>query len=115
MNPQQRYWALTEPFVAQTGVTRSTMMRFPCLRLDGDFFASYDHRTGDLIVKLDADHATKLIDSGHGEPFAPNGRRFREWVAIPDSRHQSWARLLDQAQQAAANRKSSGHHHPRQS
>ena len=28
------------------------MMGFPCLRLDGDFFASCDHRTGNLVVKL---------------------------------------------------------------
>jgi hypothetical protein len=108
MNAEQRYWALTEPLLTRPGVSRSTMMGFPCLRLDGDFFASYDHRTGDLIIKLDADRATKLIDSGQGEAFAPNGRRFREWVAIPDSRHRSWARLLEQARQSAANRKTAG-------
>ena len=81
------------------------MMGFPCLRLDGDFFASCDPRTGSLIVKLDADRATQLIDSGRAEAFAPNGRRFREWVAIPASRHRSWARLLERALQAATDRR----------
>ena len=81
------------------------MMGFPCLRLDGDFFASCDPRTGSLIVKLDADRATQLIDSGRAEAFAPNGRRFREWVAIPSSRHRSWEQLLEGALRAAADRR----------
>jgi len=52
-SPEQgRFWALAKPLLRRAGVTRSTMIGFPCLRLDGDFFASCDHRTGELVVKL---------------------------------------------------------------
>jgi hypothetical protein len=44
--------SLAEPLLSREGVTRSTMMGFPCLRVDGAFFASSDRRTGDLRVKL---------------------------------------------------------------
>ena len=32
---EARFWALAEPMLAQAGVTRSTMMGLPCLRIDG--------------------------------------------------------------------------------
>ena len=105
MNGDERFWALADPLLARPGVTRSTMMGFPCLRLDGDFFASCDPHTGNLIIKLDAARATELIESGRAQAFAPNGRRFREWVAIPSSRDRSWARLLEGALRAAADRR----------
>lgn len=35
--------------LAHPGVAPGTMMGFPCLRVRGAFFASCDHRTGDLI------------------------------------------------------------------
>jgi hypothetical protein len=80
------------------------MMGFPCLRLHGDFFATCDRRTGHLVVKLDQDQVTHLVNSGRAEAFAPNGRRFREWAAIPYERRRTWARLLDAALDAAASR-----------
>lgn len=100
--PDAQFWAVAEPLLHGAGVTRSTMMGFPCLRLDGVFFASCDHRTGDLVVKLDAVRVADLIERGQGEPFAPNGRRFREWVTIPQERQRSWAALLDEALRIAA-------------
>jgi hypothetical protein len=103
---ERRFWALAEPLLNQAGVTRSTMMGFPCLRLDGDFFASCDRSTGDLVVKLDAARAAQLIDTGRAEPFAPNGRQFREWAVIPARRKRSWAALLDEALDASAERQS---------
>ena len=50
---EARFWELAQPLLDQAGVTRSTMMGFPCLRLHGDFFATCDRRNGDLVVKLD--------------------------------------------------------------
>ena len=88
-------------------MTRSTMMGFPCLRLDGDFFASCDHRTGELVVKLDAARVSELLAAGAAEPFAPNGRRFREWAVIPRRRSRTWAALLDEALAASAARRPS--------
>ena len=57
-------------------------MGFPCLRVNGDFFTSTDHRTGELIVKLSKDRVQDLIQNGTGQPFAPAGLVFREWVLI---------------------------------
>jgi hypothetical protein len=101
---EARFWELAEPFLDQAGVTRSTMMGFPCLRLHGDFFATYDRRTGGLVVKLDEQSVTALLDKGGAEPFAPNGRRFREWAAIPYKQRRTWADHLDAALSAAAGR-----------
>ena len=71
--------------LAQAGVTRSTMMGLPCLRIDGQFFGSFDRRTGDLLVKLPEARVDQLLDAGRAHTFAPSGRRFREWAAIsPD-------------------------------
>ena len=101
---ENRFWALAEPLLQRADVTRSTMMGFPCLRLNGEFFASCDRRTGDLVVKLDEATVTRLIDAGKAEPFAPNGRRFREWASVPVRRSRAWRSLLDEALCLAAER-----------
>jgi hypothetical protein len=102
---EERFWELAAPLLDQAGVTRSSMMGFPCLRLHGDFFASCDRRSGDLVVKLDERQVSALIDAGRAEPFAPSGRRFREWAAIPYERRRTWVRQLDAALAAAVERK----------
>ena len=79
------------------GVSRSTMMGYPCLRFHGDFFAACDRRAGSLVVKLDAVQVDRLLAAGRAEPFTPNGRRFREWAAIPYRQRRTWARHLDAA------------------
>jgi hypothetical protein len=101
---EERFWKLADPLLAQAGVTRSTMMGFPCLRLAGDFFASCDRNTGHLVVKLNEARATALIDADRAEPFAPNGRPFREWVSVPERFARSWPGLLDEALQRSAER-----------
>lgn len=83
--------------LAQPGVSPGTMMGFPCLRINGEFFTSCDHRTGDLIVKLPRDRVQELIDNGLGKPFAPAGRTFREWVLVEDRDAARWAALMTEA------------------
>jgi hypothetical protein len=100
------FWSLAGPLLARPGVTRSTMMGFPCLRLDGDFFASCERTTGELVVKLDEARAGELVDAGRAQPFAPNGRVFREWVLVPRARRRSWAALLDEAFECSVRRQS---------
>jgi hypothetical protein len=102
---EDRFRGLADKLLAQPGVTRSTMMGFPCLRLDGQFFASFDPRTGSLVVKLDAERVSTLVHAGKAEPFAPNGRRFREWASVPMQRRRSWGRLIDEAIILAAERR----------
>ncbi len=91
------YDKVTEPLLADPAVQRSTMMGYPCLRVNGEFFASVERSTGHLIVKLPAPRVGELVESGAGLPFAPNGRVFREWVACPVLDEGEWIALLDEA------------------
>jgi hypothetical protein len=98
MEPEDRYWDLAEPLLlTRADVSRSTMMGFPCLRVDGGFFASFDRRTGSLVVKLPATRVSELVDTGAAMPFAPAGRTFREWAGIPASASEIWPDLLEEA------------------
>jgi hypothetical protein len=92
-----RFWSTAQPLLATPAVTRSTMMGFPCLRVSGRFFASFDRRSGALVVKLPTARVHELIASGQAEPFAPAGRTFREWAAIDPARLEQWPSLLDDA------------------
>ena len=94
---QTRFDDLTEPLLARPDITRSTMMGLPCVRVGGAFFASCDRRSGDLLVKLPEARVDELVTSGRAQAFAPAGRRFREWAAVPVERSRTWRRLLDEA------------------
>lgn len=98
------FWNAAAPFLERTGVTRSTMMGYPCLRLHGDFFASFDPHHDALVVKLDAASVAELVADGRGEPFAPNGRQFREWVSVTAVSVASWPEHLDAAFDLAVDR-----------
>lgn len=78
-------------------VTRSTMMGFPCLRVDDKFFACLEPATGNLIVKLPAERVNELVSTGSGRPFAPNRRVFKQWVACPVATRALWTELLNEA------------------
>jgi hypothetical protein len=78
-------------------VTRSTMMGFPCLRVDDKFFACIERATGNLILKLPTERINELVRTGSGQPFAPNGRVFKQWVACPAPARKSWTDLLNEA------------------
>jgi hypothetical protein len=94
---ERRFWRLAEPLLARPGVTRSTMMGLPCLRIDGAFFASLDRGTGTLLVKLPETKVEQLTSAGRAEAFSPAGRRFRQWAAVPADKTRSWRLLLDEA------------------
>ena len=98
-DPQALWDSITGPLLDLPGVTGSTMMGLPCLRLSGVFFAAWDRRTGDLLVKLPATRVGALVDAGEAHAFAPAGRRFREWAAITpdDDAHRTWALLIEEA------------------
>ena len=104
MTADELFWELAEPLLAEPGVTRSTMMGFPCLRLEGRYFASVDRGAQALLVKLPADRVTTLIAAGSGAPFAPAGRVFREWLAVPRADRRRWRALLAEARRFAAGR-----------
>lgn len=98
------FWEAAASLLDRPGVTRSTMMGYPCLRLHGDFFASWDRQQHALVVKLDRQTVTALLSDGLGEPFAPSGRPFREWISIPATASDAWTDHLDTAFERAVER-----------
>lgn len=98
-DPLALWESIIRPLLGLPGVTGSTMMGLPCLRLSGVFFAAWDRRTGDLLVKLPATRVDALVDTGEAHAFAPAGRRFREWAAIApdDAAHRTWTVLIEEA------------------
>jgi uncharacterized protein (TIGR02453 family) len=97
MDGESLFWELAEPLLGRAEVTRSTMMGLPCLRYDGRFFASFDRRGGALLVKLSRPRVAELVEDGSGAPFAPAGRTFREWLAVPVPDPSGWRMLLTEA------------------
>ena len=100
--PTDFFWEASAAALTRSGVVTGTMMGFPCLRVSGAFFASCDHRSGDLIVKLPRHRVEQLIAAGVGKPFAPAGRAFREWILIAGRDQARWAQLIDEARAFAA-------------
>ena len=99
--PSELFEDLAADWIARPSVTRSTMMGLPCLRRDGAFFAAFDHRTGDLLVKLDESTVDALVRGDLARPFAPAGRRFRQWAAVPVDLAPTWPDLLETAHDRA--------------
>ncbi|SDU76615.1 hypothetical protein SAMN04488563_5259 [Jiangella alkaliphila] len=95
------YEDIEDRLLADRGVERSTMMGFPCLRLRGRFFASFDAQADALVIKLPRQRVRELIGEGLGEPFAPAGRVFREWVSLPIASVDAWDQLADEARRFA--------------
>ncbi len=91
------FWKVATPLLSSGEATEGALMGFPCLRVEGEFFATCDHRTGQLIVKLPKERVRELIDGGSGQPFAPAGRIFREWVLVPERDEQRWVGLIAEA------------------
>ena len=97
------YASLVGKYLKRDATGTSTMMGFPCLRRNGAFFASLEPKTESLILKLPAERVIQLIESGAGQAFAPNGRQFREWIAIHEMDHSSWQPLIEEAWRFASN------------
>jgi hypothetical protein len=97
MDAAQRFQSETEHLLSRPSVTRSTMMGFPCVCVEGKFFASFDEKTGHLLVKLPEGRVDQIIEQGDGIAFSPAGRRFREWVGIPLNDHPRWPAMLSEA------------------
>jgi len=91
------YEELTDDLLYDPAIGRATMMGYPCLRLAGRFLASYDDKAGCLVVKLPRERVARLVDDGDGLAFAPAGKVFREWVAIPVADRRLWQTLLAEA------------------
>ena len=91
------YDELTDDLLYDPAIGRATMMGYPCIRLAGRFLASYDDTAGCLVVKVPRERVTELVEKGQGDPFAPAGRVFREWVMIPTVDRGLWQAVLAEA------------------
>jgi hypothetical protein len=91
------YVELTDDLLYDPAIGRATMMGYPCVRLAGRFLASYDDKARCLVVKLPRQRVTELITNGDGDPFAPAGKVFGEWVSIPSVDRELWQTLLAEA------------------
>lgn len=75
-------------------VGEGTIMGGRCARVAGEFLALVDHQGSGLVVKLPRERVRELIEAEVGRPFAPAGRVFSEWVAIPTRDRRRWRALL---------------------
>src|SRR3954471_10025128 len=91
------YDELTDDLLYDPAIGRATMMGHPCVRLAGRFLASYDEQARCLVVKLPPHRVAELVESGRGHPFAPAGKVFRAWVAIPTVDRRLWQTVLAEA------------------
>jgi hypothetical protein len=78
-------------------IEEGTIMGGRCARVAGEFLGLVNFKGSGMVVKLPRDRVTELIDEGVGQPFAPAGKVFREWVAIPNANRRRWTQLLLEA------------------
>jgi hypothetical protein len=91
------FWEIASEYMAIEGVEEGTLMGMPCLRVAGEFLATAWPRNGDLIARIPAQRVEELVAGGSGEPFAPAGKVFREWVSVPERDERTWRGLIDDA------------------
>jgi hypothetical protein len=92
---QTLFWSLIDELQSEDSrVEEGTIMGGRCARVSGEFLALVDFKGSGLVVKLPAERVSELVESGEGRPFAPAGRVFKEWVAIPTRDRAQWGSLL---------------------
>ena len=95
------FWTLADAMIERGEAEEGTLMGFPCLRVEGRFFAMTMHDRDDLVVKLSMARVKELVHAGVGLPFAPAGKTFREWVAVPHTNVAHWPALIEEAANSA--------------
>ena len=89
------FWELAaELQSADSRVVEGTIMNSRCLRVGKEFLALVDYKGSGLVVKLPRERVEELVEAGHGEPFAPAGRVFKEWVSVKKPDRRRWRALL---------------------
>ncbi len=95
MKPEDLFWELAaELRAADKRVTEGTIMNGRCLRVGKEFLALVDYKGSGLVVKLPEARVVELIGQGKGQPFAPAGKVFREWLSVPKPDRRFWRALL---------------------
>jgi hypothetical protein len=92
---EQVFWELIDELQnTDDRVEVGTIMGGRCARVSGEFLALVDFKGSGLVVKLPKTRVRELIEQGVGQPFAPAGRVFGEWVSIPKRDRRRWRALL---------------------
>ena len=78
-------------------IEEGTIMGGRCARVAGEFLGLVDYKNSGMVLKLPRTRVDELIAQGIGQPFAPAGKVFREWVAITKPDRGRWSNLLDEA------------------
>ncbi len=98
ITPEALFWDLVNELREHDDrVGEGTIMGGRCARVAGEFLGLVDYKGSGMVVKLPRDRVTELIDQGIGQPFAPAGKVFREWVVIPKPDQRQWSKLLAEA------------------
>ena len=97
MSSESLFWELAAELQAQDDrVVEGTIMNGRCLRVGKEFLALADFKGSGMVVKLPKARVADLIEGGVALPFAPAGKVFKEWVAIPEPDRSLWRALLDE-------------------
>ena len=93
------FWEVAEPFLASGRLVEGTMMGHQCLRTaaGNGFVATVERSSGNLVVKLPRARVAELIEVGEGLAFAPAGKVFKEWVALPEFDEARWTELIEES------------------
>ena len=93
--PEELFWQLADELQrADPRIQEGTIMNGRCLRIGKEFLALVDYTGSGLVVKLPKERVTELIAAGVGKPFAPAGKIFKEWLAVPTPDRRRWRELL---------------------
>lgn len=95
----EQFWELAEPHLASGRLVEGTMMGHQCLRTarTNGFVATIERATGNVVMKLSKARVAEMVEAGTGLSFAPAGKVFREWIAIPDIDEDTWSILLEES------------------
>lgn len=92
---ESMFWELIEELQHEDPrVEEGTIMGGRCARVAGEFLALVDFKGSGLVVKLPRSRVRELIDEDVGQPFAPAGKVFKEWVSVPERDRRRWRSLL---------------------
>lgn len=94
MSPFDR---LASVYAEVPGVTRTTMMGHPSLKVGRAIFASSRHDGDTVALRLPAERVAALIADGTGAAFTPGRTPVATWVEIEGV---AWDRLVELADEA---------------
>jgi hypothetical protein len=94
-SPEELFWQLAAELQrSDPRIREGTIMSGRCLRVGKEFLTLVDYKGSGLVVKLPITRVVELIESGVGQPFAPAGKVFREWLCVPKPDRRRWLSLL---------------------